>query len=404
MFSQHSIHADTISCSSHTKVPIGTGLNGPKPSLSPSSGMVAIDSGSERVYVGSEGKWKIIGDTIGPTSSTKNALARFDGVTGKVIQNSGVTLSDTGDLSGVNTINGKPVSALFSAPREVPKVEVPKVESVKEIIREIESGIKGPSLSVNNQIARFSSLDGKSITTSVVQISDDGDISNVTSINGSPTPTGNNTGDVTLSQVGFSPSEKGATLNGQVLTLQPATAYHPGVVTTTNQTFSGIKEFSNGISVNTSVQGLNSVLRSYYTSNGTSITWDPNSVLFSSPVDSTINCERVGNTVFVKLHKFTEQPMGADRLESNIGAIPEQFRPLDIRGCQIMAVSGSTETPLPHNVVPGYALIYPSGQIACGVSQAGVNLSGVLNDGVTLLPFGGPNPCGILDSLVMYQI
>ena len=316
----------------------------------------------------------------------------FDGVTGKIIQNSSVTLSDNGDLSGVNTINGRLVNTLFTAPSKV------------EIVREIESGIKGPSLSLNNQVARFNSLGGKSITTSVVQISDDGAIDNATSINGSPIPTGRNTGDITLLEVGSSPSTKGATLNGQELTLQPATTAFPGVVTTTNQSFSGIKEFSNGISVSANAKGLNNVLRSYYTSTGTPITWDPNSVLFSSPVDSVINCERVGNTVFVKLHKFTEQPMGADRLESNIGAIPEQFRPLDIRGCQIMAVSGSTETPLPHNVVPGYALIYPSGQIACGVSQAGVNLSGVLSDGVTLLPFGGPNTCGILDSLVMYQI
>lgn len=392
MFSQHNIHADTISCSSHTKVPIGTGLSGPKPSLSPSSGIVALDSGSEQLYVGSEGKWKAVGNAIGPSLSTKNSLVRFDGVTGKIIQNSSVTLSDNGDLSGVNTINGRLVNTLFTAPSKV------------EIVREIESGIKGPSLSLNNQVARFNSLGGKSITTSVVQISDDGAIDNATSINGSPIPTGRNTGDITLLEVGSSPSTKGATLNGQELTLQPATTAFPGVVTTTNQSFSGIKEFSNGISVSANAKGLNNVLRSYYTSTGTPITWDPNSVLFSSPVDSVINCERVGNTVFVKLHKFTEQPMGADRLESNIGAIPEQFRPLDIRGCQIMAVSGSTETPLPHNVVPGYALIYPSGQIACGVSQAGVNLSGVLSDGVTLLPFGGPNTCGILDSLVMYQI
>ena len=39
------------------------------------------------------------GDVVGPASSTDNALARFDGTTGKLIQNSNAVLSDTGDLS-----------------------------------------------------------------------------------------------------------------------------------------------------------------------------------------------------------------------------------------------------------------------------------------------------------------
>lgn len=43
-----------------------------------------------------------IGDVAGPASSTDNAIARFDSTTGKLLQNSGVTVSDSGslDLSG----------------------------------------------------------------------------------------------------------------------------------------------------------------------------------------------------------------------------------------------------------------------------------------------------------------
>jgi hypothetical protein len=37
-----------------------------------------------------------IGDVDGPASSTDNALVRFDGMTGKIIQNSNVTLADSG--------------------------------------------------------------------------------------------------------------------------------------------------------------------------------------------------------------------------------------------------------------------------------------------------------------------
>lgn|SRR3990167_242729 len=45
------------------------------------------------------------GDVTGPASSTDNAITRFDGTTGKIIQNSGITIADgaSGTLSGTNT-------------------------------------------------------------------------------------------------------------------------------------------------------------------------------------------------------------------------------------------------------------------------------------------------------------
>ena len=45
------------------------------------------------------------GDVFGPASSTDNAVARFDGTTGKLIQNSVVTISDTGATTGVTTLS-----------------------------------------------------------------------------------------------------------------------------------------------------------------------------------------------------------------------------------------------------------------------------------------------------------
>jgi hypothetical protein len=47
----------------------------------------------------------ITGDVTGPASSTDNAITRFDGTTGKVVQNSTITLSDAGALQNVNEIN-----------------------------------------------------------------------------------------------------------------------------------------------------------------------------------------------------------------------------------------------------------------------------------------------------------
>lgn len=44
------------------------------------------------------------GDVTGAASSTDNAVVRFDGTTGKVIQNSVVTIDDSGNVAGVPTI------------------------------------------------------------------------------------------------------------------------------------------------------------------------------------------------------------------------------------------------------------------------------------------------------------
>jgi hypothetical protein len=41
----------------------------------------------------------IVGDVIGPDSSTDNAIARFDGASGKSIQDSAVTIDDNGTVN-----------------------------------------------------------------------------------------------------------------------------------------------------------------------------------------------------------------------------------------------------------------------------------------------------------------
>lgn len=47
------------------------------------------------------------GDVVGPASSTDNALARFDGTTGKLIQNSSATLSDAGVLTVTDIVTSE---------------------------------------------------------------------------------------------------------------------------------------------------------------------------------------------------------------------------------------------------------------------------------------------------------
>lgn len=46
------------------------------------------------------------GDLVGPSSSTDNAIARFDGTTGKLVQNSAVTVADTtGDIVTAGSVD-----------------------------------------------------------------------------------------------------------------------------------------------------------------------------------------------------------------------------------------------------------------------------------------------------------
>lgn len=50
------------------------------------------------------------GDVTGPVSSTDNAIARFDLTTGKLLQNSAVTVDDAGNIATAGTVDGRDVS------------------------------------------------------------------------------------------------------------------------------------------------------------------------------------------------------------------------------------------------------------------------------------------------------
>jgi hypothetical protein len=52
------------------------------------------------------------GDVYGPLTATDNAIARFDGTTGKIIQNSVVTIADTtGNMAGVGTLSSGAITS-----------------------------------------------------------------------------------------------------------------------------------------------------------------------------------------------------------------------------------------------------------------------------------------------------
>ncbi len=76
---------------------------------SPVNGQSLIYNGTAWVNQAGAGT----GDVVGPSSATDNAITRYDGTTGKLIQSSAATLDDNGNFSGVNGIsfNTSPTSA-----------------------------------------------------------------------------------------------------------------------------------------------------------------------------------------------------------------------------------------------------------------------------------------------------
>lgn len=94
------------------RISLTSNLSSPSPVTFPASGLLVYNSGGNQVhgfYFWTGSIWKMlkpqeIGDVEGPSFSTDNAIARFDGTTGNVIQNSSVILDDAANITGVNNI------------------------------------------------------------------------------------------------------------------------------------------------------------------------------------------------------------------------------------------------------------------------------------------------------------
>ncbi len=111
---------------------------------------------------------------------------------------------------------------------------------------------------------------------------------------------GTNTGDVTLSAIGSSPNANAASLTGQVLNLQPASASFGGVVTTGTQTFGGVKTLTSPVLTTPRIGTIN----------------DTNGVasLVFNPTASAVNYITVINTA-----TGNRPTMRSDGTDTNVG-------------------------------------------------------------------------------------
>lgn len=140
------------------------------------------------------------GDVTGPNSSTDNAIARFDGVSGKIIQNSTGTIDDSGNASlaslslttdlavthggtGSSTAAGARTN-LGAQETLVSGTNIKTINSTSLLgsgdIAIPTGDVVGPASATDNAIARFDATTGKLIQSSGGSIDDNGNLTATT--------------------------------------------------------------------------------------------------------------------------------------------------------------------------------------------------------------------------------
>jgi hypothetical protein len=95
------------------RIELSLNLNSSSPVNSPTEGLLIFNMGVHQefgYYYWSGSIWKMLktdtgNEITGPSSSTDNAVVRFDGTTGRLIQNSLVILNDYSNLTQVNNLS-----------------------------------------------------------------------------------------------------------------------------------------------------------------------------------------------------------------------------------------------------------------------------------------------------------
>jgi hypothetical protein len=105
------------------------------------------------------------GNVVGPASSTDNAVSRYDSTTGKIIQDSVVTVADT---TGAISIAGH---LAITDPSASPAGKVLQDDGAWHTLAG-GGNVTGPGSSTDNAIARFDGTGGTTIQNSVVTIDD----------------------------------------------------------------------------------------------------------------------------------------------------------------------------------------------------------------------------------------
>lgn len=94
------------------RISLTSDLTNSSPVSSPSNGLIVFNIGVAQTtgfYYWNGSKWVLLktpntDEVGGPANSTDNAMVRFDGTSGKIIQNSGVIVNDNDEISEINNL------------------------------------------------------------------------------------------------------------------------------------------------------------------------------------------------------------------------------------------------------------------------------------------------------------
>lgn len=194
-------------------------------------GAIYFDSGTNRLLFSENGGAYVrVGNVTGPAAATDEALARFDAATGRLLQNSAITLSDAGALTFPDdirqvfnpgaTVAGLNVGALAGDPATPINGDL-WYDSTGNLLRARINGasislapgdVVGPAGATDEAIARFDGATGKLIQNSVVTISDTGVFSFPDDLRQTFNPGANQSG----LNVGAQAGDPGTLVNGDV--------------------------------------------------------------------------------------------------------------------------------------------------------------------------------------------
>jgi len=158
--------------------------------------------GAANTYLQNDGSgvltWNTVsgagGDVTGPASSTDTALARYNGTTGKIIQNSVVSLSSGGAMAGVaslalkGTTNSLTISP--AAATNAYSITMPSSQGLANtFLKNDGSGtltwskaVTGPGITTDTAIALFSGSVGNVLQNSPITVTAGGSMANVASL------------------------------------------------------------------------------------------------------------------------------------------------------------------------------------------------------------------------------
>ena len=148
------------------------------PSLATSNFTLPTSDGTVGQQIGTDGLGNLFfsdagtGDVSGPASSTDNKVTRFDGTTGKTIQDSLVTIDDVGKLTAPSLATSN-----FTLPTSDGTVGQQIGTDGLGTLFFSDAGtgdVSGPASSTDNKVTRFDGTTGKTIQDSLVTVDDAG--------------------------------------------------------------------------------------------------------------------------------------------------------------------------------------------------------------------------------------